>query len=159
MQKTLLTTTGLKKLQTELHQLKTTDRPAVIAAISSARDLGDLSENAEYHAAKERQRFLEARIADLEMLVATAEVVDIATLSGQRVIFGATVLLVDDNTDEEKTYTVVGEEEADISKGLISYTSPVGRALIGKQAGDSVEVITPAGVRSYEVLNVAFKPI
>lgn len=156
MQKHPMTVEGFKKAQAELHTLKTVERPAVIRAIASARDLGDLSENAEYHAARERQGFLEARLAELETMVSTAEVIDVSTLSGTKVRFGATVTLEDEETGNEKKYKIVGEDEADITKGMISNVSPVSRALMGKNVGDSVEVNTPSGRRSYEIIDVKF---
>ena len=156
MDKIPMTLEGLQRLEAELKQLKTIERPAIIRAIAEARDHGDLSENAEYHAARERQSFLECRVAELEDKIARAEVIDVSKLSGKVVKFGATVTLADEETDEEQTFQIVGEDEADISRGLLSVTSPLARALIGKGKGDSVEVATPRGAKSYEVVTVAF---
>jgi transcription elongation factor GreA len=132
------------------------DRPAIIAAISEARAHGDLSENAEYHAAKEQQSLNEGRIQELESLLALAEIVDPKTISGSTVKFGATVKLVDDDTEEEKKYQIVGDAEADASKGRISISSPIARAMIGKSAGDAIEVAAPGGARGYEILEVKY---
>ncbi len=156
MKKIPMTTKSYEKVKEELETLKKNDRIEVIRSISSARDLGDLSENAEYHAAREKQGFLEARIGELENMIACAEVVDISQLSGNTAFFGATVTLVDEETDKEKTYKIVGEAEADISKSLVSYLSPIAKALIRKKIGDRVEVHTPAGIRAYEIINVRF---
>lgn len=150
-----MTRAGHTALDEELKTLKSVERPAVIRAIAEAREHGDLSENAEYHAARERQSFVEGRIKELEGLLARAEVIDTAKLSGS-IKFGATVTLVDEDTDEEKTYQIVGEAEADIERGLLNIKSPLARALIGKDAGDSVEVRTPGGERSYEILSVRY---
>ena len=135
--------------------LKSVERPAVIRAIAEAREHGDLSENAEYHAAREKQSFIEGRVKELEALLSLAEVIDPTKLSGA-IKFGATVKLVDEDTDEEKTYQIVGEAEADIEKGLLNIKSPLARALIGKEEGDSVEVRTPGGEKSYEVLSIQY---
>ena len=151
-----MTSGGYSRLQEEIKRLKTTERPAIIRAIAEARTHGDLSENAEYHAARERQSFIEGRLAELEDKVARAEVIDISKLSGSVVKFGATVTLADEETDEEQTFRIVGEDEADIKDGRLSVTSPLARALIGKGKGDSVEVSTPRGAKSYEVVTVAF---
>lgn len=151
-----MTATGYARLEKELKQLKTVERPAVIEAISEARAHGDLKENAEYHAAKEKQSFIEGRIQELEAVVSRAEVIDLATLRGDTVKFGATVKLIDEESEEEITYQVVGDYEADINRNLISTSAPIGRALIGKKKGASVEVITPKGPRFYEVLEVEF---
>jgi transcription elongation factor GreA len=151
-----MTSDGYSRLQEEIKRLKTTERPAIIRAIAEARTHGDLSENAEYHAARERQSFIEGRLAELEDKVARAEVIDISKLSGSVVKFGATVTLADEETDEEQTFRIVGEDEADIKDGRLSVTSPLARALIGKGKGDSVEVSTPRGAKSYEVVTVAF---
>lgn len=156
MQKSPMTARGFHLLKAELNHLKTVERPAVIKSIASARDLGDLSENAEYHAAREKQGFIEGRIAELEALMAQAEVIDITSLSGDTVRFGATVTIVDEETDEEKVYMIVGEHEADLSLKLISNTSPLAKGLMGKKVGASVEVETPAGRRGYEILDVKF---
>ena len=153
-----MTVAGYNRLQEELRRLKSTDRPAVIRALAEARDHGDLSENAEYHAARERQSFIEGRLAELEDKIARAEVIDVSKLSGKAVKFGATVTLADEETDEKAVYQIVGEDEADISKSRLSVTSPLARALIGKVVGESVEVSTPrGGARSYEIVRVAFK--
>jgi transcription elongation factor GreA len=156
MEKIPMTRRGFDALDAELRQLKSTDRPAVIRAIAEAREHGDLSENAEYHAAREKQSFIEGRIKELEGILGRAEVIDPARLSGA-IKFGATVRLVDEDTDEEKTYQIVGETEADIENGLLNIRSPLARALIGKEAGDSVEVRTPGGDRSYEVISVDYR--
>jgi transcription elongation factor GreA len=155
MEKIPMTRAGHAALDEELKALKSVERPAVIRAIAEARAHGDLSENAEYHAARERQSFIEGRIKELESILARAEVIDPAKLSGT-IKFGATVRLVDEDTDEERTYQIVGEAEADIEKGLLNIRSPLARALIGKDAGDSVEVRTPGGDRSYEILEVRY---
>lgn len=156
MDKILVTRAGITALEEELKTLKSVERPAVIRAIAEAREHGDLSENAEYHAAREQQGFIEARIKDLEGIISLAQVVDPATLSGP-IKFGATVELVDEDTDEEKTYQIVGEPEADIEAGKLNIASPLARALIGKEEGDSVEVRTPGGEKGYEVLKVSYK--
>jgi transcription elongation factor GreA len=152
-----MTETGFARLQDELRRLKTIDRPAVIRAIAEAREHGDLSENAEYHAARERQSFIEGRVIELEDKIARAEVIDVKKLSGTVVKFGATVVLSDEETDEENKYQLVGEDEADIKQRLLSVTSPLGRALIGKAIGESVEVTTPRGAKSYEIVEVEFR--
>jgi transcription elongation factor GreA len=149
-----MTSTGFARLEEELRQLKTHARPEVIRAIAAAREHGDLSENAEYHAARERQSFIEGRVAELEDKIARAEVIDVTKLSGETVKFGATVTLVDEDTDEEVTYQLVGEDEADVKQGLIAVTSPIGRAIIGKGVGDTAEVDTPRGSKSYEILAI-----
>jgi transcription elongation factor GreA len=151
-----ITPEGYERLNQELHKLKTVERPAVITAIAEARAHGDLSENAEYSAAREKQGFIEAKIADLESKLSRAEVIDIKDLSGDKIVFGATVTLVDEETDEEMVYKIVSDFEADIAKGAISIFSPVAKALLGKFKGDSIEVHTPKGIKYYEVLNVAF---
>jgi transcription elongation factor GreA len=156
MNKIPMTLDGFNRLQEELKRLKTIDRPAIIRAIAEARDHGDLSENAEYHAARERQSFIEGRVMELEDRIARADVIDVSKLSGNVVKFGAKVTLADEDTDEEQTFQIVGEDEADVGKGLISVTSPLARALIGKSMGESVEVATPRGAKSYEVVQVAF---
>ena len=157
MDKIPMTAEGLAPLEAELRQLRTVDRHAVIKAISEAREHGDLSENAEYHAAREKQSFIEGRISELEDIVSRADVIDVSKLSGSVVRFGAFVTLADDDTDEETTYQVVGPYEADLAKGKISVQSPLGRALIGKSKGDNVEVITPGGGTAYEVVTVKVK--
>lgn len=155
MEKVPMTRAGHAALDQELRALKSVERPAVIKAIAEAREHGDLSENAEYHAARERQSFVEGRIKEIEALLSRAEVIDPAKLSGA-IKFGATVTLVDEDSDEEKTYQIVGEAEADIEAGLLNIRSPLARALIGKDEGDSVEVRTPGGEKSYEVLSIRY---
>ncbi|TNC74199.1 transcription elongation factor GreA [Rubellimicrobium roseum] len=155
MEKIPLTRAGYDKLDAELKRLKTVERPEIIAAIAEARAHGDLSENAEYHSAKEKQSFIEGRIKELEGVLGLAEVIDTSKLSGS-IKFGATVKLVDEDTDEERTYQIVGEYEADIENGRLNVRSPLARALIGKGAGDSVEVRTPGGEKSYEILEVSY---
>jgi transcription elongation factor GreA len=155
MEKIPLTAKGFAKLDAELRKLKSQDRPAVIAAIAEAREHGDLSENAEYHAARERQSFIEGRIKELEGIISRGDVIDVSRLSGP-VKFGATVVILDEDTDEEKTFQIVGEAEADVESGLLNMKSPLARALIGKEEGDSVEVRTPGGMRSYEIRAVSF---
>lgn len=157
MEKLPMTREGFGKLQNELKQLKTVDRHDVIKAIASARELGDLSENAEYHAARERQGFIEGRIAELEDKLARADVIDVKLLSGTSIKFGASVRLIDEDTEEAVAYQIVGDDESNLSKGKISLSSPLAKALIGKTAGDSVDVRTPGGVKSYEVVEVAFR--
>jgi transcription elongation factor GreA len=152
-----MTEGGFNRLQDELRRLKNVDRPAVIRAIAEAREHGDLSENAEYHAARERQSFIEGRVLELEDKIARAEIIDVSKLNGTVIKFGATVGLADEDSEEQTTYQLVGEDEADIKQGLLSVTSPLGRALIGKQLGESVEVSTPRGARSYEVVKVMFE--
>jgi transcription elongation factor GreA len=156
MNKLPMTSDGYTKLVEEIKRLKTVERPAIIRAIAEARTHGDLSENAEYHAARERQSFIEGRLMELEDKVARAEVIDTSKLSGSIVKFGATVTLADEETDEEQTFVIVGEDEADVKGGKLSVASPLARALIGKGKGDSVEVSTPRGAKSYEVVTVAF---
>jgi transcription elongation factor GreA len=152
-----LTAAGAEMLRAELHQLKTVARPNVIQAIQEARSHGDLSENAEYDAAKERQSFIEGRIAELESKLGHAQIIDPAHIEADgRCVFGSTVELEDSDSGEVVTYQIVGEDEADIKRGKISNTSPIGRALIGKYAGDVAEVQAPAGVRSYEILDVKY---
>lgn len=151
-----MTRAGYSALEAELKQLKSVERPAIIQAIAEARELGDLKENAEYHSAREKQGFIEGRIKDLEGALGLAEVIDPKTLSGA-IKFGATVTVVDEDTDEEKTWQIVGEYEASIEKGLLNIKSPIARALIGKEEGDSVEVRTPGGAKSYEILSIAYK--
>jgi transcription elongation factor GreA len=157
MKKTPMTVVGAEKLKAELHRLKTVERPRIIQAIAEARSHGDLSENAEYHAAKEQQGFVEGRIAELEMKLATAQVIDPRTVNADgRVVFGATLRLMEENSGQEVTYQIVGDHEADIAKGMISISSPIARALIGKELGDVVEVQVPGGVRSYEILEIRY---
>lgn len=156
MERVPLTPKGFVALEAELKRRQQEDRPRIILAIQEARAHGDLSENAEYSAAKEAQAHNEGRVAELESLISRAEVIDAAKLSGETVKFGATVTLIDETTDLEKIYTIVGDPEADVKSGKVSISSPVARALIGKKRGDSVEVNTPGGARSYEVIKVAF---
>ena len=151
-----MTRAGYDKLKEELERLKRVERPAIIKAIAEARAHGDLSENAEYHAAKEKQGFIEGRIQDLEDRIARADVIDVSALSGDAVKFGATVSLVDEETDAKVTYQLVGEYEADLKAGKLSVASPIARALIGKTAGDSIEVTAPGGVKYYEILAVSY---
>ena len=150
------TTEGFERLKEEIHKIKTIDRPAITEQIAEARAHGDLSENAEYHAAREKQSFSEGRLATLEDFEVRAEVIDLKSLSGTKVTFGATVTLVDEESEEESTYQIVGEYEADLTKKRISIASPLARGLIGKHLGDSVEINTPKGVRYYEILAVKF---
>lgn len=152
-----MTAAGYERLHDELKRLKTVERPQIIKAIESAREHGDLSENAEYHAARDRQSFIEGRVAELEDKIRRAEVIDVAKLSGKTVMFGATVKVADEDTGEETKFQIVGQDEADINAGLLSIGSPLARALIGKSVGDSAEVNTPKGPRSYEILSVKFK--
>jgi transcription elongation factor GreA len=156
MDKVPLTIKGFAALEEELKRRQQVERPRIIQAISEARALGDLSENAEYHAAKEAQSLNEGRILELESLISRAEVIDVTKLSGDRIKFGATVKLVDEDTEEEKTYQIVGEPEADVHSGRVSVGSPIARALMGKTIGDTVEVTTPGGGKSYEVVGVRF---
>ena len=156
MEKILMTRAGFNALETELKHLKSVERPSVIQAIAEARELGDLKENAEYHSAREKQGFIEGRIKELEGVIGLAEVIDPTTLSGA-IKFGATVTVVDEDTDEEKVWQIVGEHEANVEKGLLNIKSPIARALIGKEEGDSVEVRTPGGEKSYEVLSITYK--
>ena len=150
-----MTRTGFQNLEAELKELKSVERPAIIKAIAEAREHGDLSENAEYHSAREKQSFIEGRIKELEGVIGLADVIDPTTLSGA-IKFGATVTLVDEDTDEENTWQIVGEHEASIEKGLLNIKSPIARALIGKEEGDSVEVRTPGGDKAYEVLKIVY---
>ncbi len=149
-----MTAEGHQALDEELKRLKTVERPAVVAAIAEARANGDLSENAEYHAAKDRQGWIEGRIAEIEDKMARAQVIDVSKLSGKQVKFGATVSVVDEDTEEEARYQIVGEHEADVKSGKVSITSPIARAMIGKEKGETVEVNTPNGVKAYEILKV-----
>ena len=150
-----MTRKGFLDLEAELKELKSVERPAIIKAIAEAREHGDLSENAEYHSAREKQSFIEGRIKELEGVIGLAEVIDTSKMSGA-IKFGATVTLVDEDTDEEKTWQIVGEHEASVEKGLLNIKSPIARALIGKEEGDSVEVRTPGGDKAYEVLKIAY---
>jgi transcription elongation factor GreA len=156
MEKIPMTPGGLRALEDELKQLKTLERPTVIRSLAEAREHGDLSENAEYHAARERQSFIEGRITELEDIISRAQVIDVTQLSGDTVRFGATVTLADEDSDDESIYQIVGAHEADVRSGLLSVQSPLGRALIGKHIGDSVEVSTPGGSKSYEIVSVRF---
>lgn len=157
MQKFPMTAEGLARLEEELKHLRVQERPAVIRAIAEARAHGDLSENAEYHAAREKQSFIEGRIGELETIIPSSEVIDISKLSGSQVKFGARVTVVDEETEQAKTYRIVGQYEADMKDGTISISSPLARALIGKKVGDSVEVPAPGGARAYEITAVAFQ--
>lgn len=159
MEKSPVTPAGLARMREELQRLISTERRRVVKAIEEARAHGDLSENAEYHAAKEEQGLLEARIRDLESKISLAQVIDISTLSGNKVVFGATVDLLDSDTDESRTITIVGEEETSAEKGYISFRSPLARALIGKNLEDVVEVALPSGTKEYEICGVRFIPI
>jgi transcription elongation factor GreA len=151
-----MTQRGYDQLQEELRHLKQVERHAVIKAIADARVHGDLSENAEYHAAKERQGFIEGRIIELEDKVSRGEIIDVSKLSGNNIKFGASVTLIDEDTEETNTYQIVGGDEADIRQGLLSITSPLARALIGKTVDDTIEVTTPSGSKAYSVINVKF---
>jgi len=156
MEKFQITKQGFEKLKAELNQLKNEERPKIIQAIATARELGDLRENAEYHSAKDKQGFIEAQINDFEDKIARSEVVDIATLSGNKIKFGATVELEDLNSGRKFTYKIVSEYEANIDKGFISSTSPVARALINKEVGDEVEIKIPSGIANYEIISIKF---
>jgi transcription elongation factor GreA len=156
MDKIPMTAAGYAALESELKRRSAEERPRIIAAITEARSHGDLSENAEYHAAKEQQSLNEGRIAEIESLIARAEIIDVSKLNGDTITFGATVKLVDEDTDEEKTYQIVGDVEADVKAGRVSISSPIARALVGKKVGDQVEVTAPGGAKSYEVLAVNF---
>jgi transcription elongation factor GreA len=157
MKKTPMTIAGAEKLKAELHRLKTIERPRIIQHITDARSHGDISENAEYHAAKEQQGFVEGRIADLELKLATAQVIDPRTVSADgRVVFGATLCLMDDHSRQEVTYQIVGDYESEIAQGKISISSPIARALIGKELGDVVEFQVPGGIRRYEILSISY---
>jgi transcription elongation factor GreA len=151
-----MTSGGYVRLEEELKRLKSAERPAIIKAIAAAREHGDLSENAEYHAARERQSFVEGRVLEIEDKLARAEVIDISQLGGSAIQFGARVKLIDEETDEEVVYQIVGAEEAEVERGLLSISAPLGRALIGREAGDSIEVTTPRGPRYFEILDVAY---
>lgn len=154
MNKVPMTAPGFDKLKEELRWRQQEERPRIIEAIAEARSHGDLSENAEYHAAKEAQSLNEGRISELEDYIARAEVIDVSKLNGETIKFGATVVLADEDTDEEKTYQIVGDQEADVKSGRISISSPIARALIGKEVGDTIEVNAPGGARGYEILEV-----
>ena len=156
MNKVPMTAGGFQSLKEELRWRQQEERPRIIEAISEARSHGDLSENAEYHAAKEAQSLNEGRVNELEDLVARAEVIDVSKLSGEKVKFGATVVVVDEDTEEERTYQIVGDQEADVKSGRISISSPIARALIGKEVGESIEVNAPGGARGYEIVRVQF---
>ena len=156
MEKAPMTANGFAQLKEELRWRQQEERPRIIEAISEARAHGDLSENAEYHAAKEAQSHNEGRIGELEDLISRAEVIDPSKLTGANIKFGATVVIVDEDTEEEKTYQIVGDQEADVKAGRISISSPIARALIGKEEGDSVEVQAPGGARGYEIVSVKF---
>jgi len=157
MERIPMTAEGYKSLEHEVNELKTVERPAIIKMIAEARAHGDLSENAEYHAAKERQAFVEGRVIELEDLIGRADVIDVSRLSGASVKFGATVTLVDEDTDEKVKYKIVGDFEASVRDGKISISSPIARALIGKTKNDTVEVTTPKGARSYKLLKIEWK--
>jgi transcription elongation factor GreA len=156
MERIPMTRRGFEQLNDELNHLKSVERPEIIKAIAEAREHGDLSENAEYHAARERQSFIEGRVAELEDKVSRAEVIDVSKIAGSEVKFGATVTLMDDDTDDVQTYQVVGSDEADIRNGLLSITSPLARALIGKTSNDSLEVTTPNGSKAYTITEVKY---
>ena len=156
MEKIPMTRAGHTALEVELKHLKSVERPAIIQAIAEAREHGDLSENVEYHSAREKQSFIEGRIKEIESIISLADVIDPTVLSGA-IKFGATVCVVDEDTDQEKTWQIVGEYEANIEKGLLNIKSPIARALIGKEEGDSVEVNTPGGQKSYEILSIDYK--
>jgi transcription elongation factor GreA len=156
MERIPMTADGYKSLEKEVNELKTVERPSIIRMIAEARAHGDLSENAEYHAAKERQSFVEGRVIELEDMIGRAEVIDVSRLSGSTVKFGATVTMVDEDTNQKRKYQIVGDHEADATKGRISISSPIARALISKSKGDTVEVAAPGGARSYEILKVEF---
>jgi len=156
MERIPMTAGGYKALEEEINQLKNVERHEIIKAIAEARAHGDLSENAEYHAAKERQAFIEGRVIEIEDKLGRADVIDVSKLSGKNVMFGATVTLVDADSDEERKFQIVGDHEADAKNGRISISSPISRAVIGKSKGDTVEVAAPGGARSYEILKVEF---
>lgn len=152
-----MTAEGFVRLEDELRHLKSVERPAIIRAIAEAREHGDLSENAEYHAARERQSFIEGRVMELEDKISRAEIIDVSKLSGKQVKFGATVTVIDEDTEEKTVYQIVGEDEADIKAKRLAITAPLARALVGKSVGDTVEVTTPGGSKSYEITKVVFK--
>ena len=151
-----MTGSGFERLMEELRRIKTVDRPANIKALQEAREHGDIAENAEFHAAKEQQALIERRVAEIEDKLSRAQIIDVSKLSGDEIKFGATVVVADEDTDVEKTFQIVGADEADVADGLLSITSPLARALIGKSAGDSVEVNTPGGAKGYEVVRVKY---
>ena len=157
MQKFPMTAPGLQRLEDELRLLKSVERPSIIRAIAEARSHGDLSENAEYHAAKEKQSFIEGRISELDDKLARADIIDIRKLGGKKIRFGATVTIIDADSEEKFTYKIVGEDEANVKEGKISITSPLARAMIGKEEGDEAEVAAPSGARAYEVSKVVYK--
>ena len=157
MEKVPMTLEGYNSLEAELKRLKTTERPDVIKAIAAAREHGDLSENAEYHAARERQAFIEGRVGIIEDLLSRSEVIDVSAITGKIIKFGAVVKVADEDTEETTTYQIVGEHEADIKAGKLSITSPMARAMISKTNGDSIEVTTPGGIKSYEIISVKYK--
>ncbi|MEH6526200.1 MAG: transcription elongation factor GreA [Sneathiella sp.] len=156
MERIPMTAAGFTRLEAELKELKSHARPSVIQAISTAREHGDLSENAEYHAAKEQQSLIEGRIAELADKLGRSEIIDVTSISGNQVKFGATILLADEDTDEETRYQIVGEDESSIEQGRLSITAPLARALIGKEQGDSIEVTTPGGSKAYEIVEVIY---
>ncbi len=156
-EKVLMTKHGFDALQAELKELRVNERPAIINAIAEARLQGDLSENAEYHSARERQSFIEGRIAELEDVTSRAQVIDVASLSGDKVVFGATVVIMDEETEAKTTYKIVGKYEADLKKSLISIQSPIARAMIGKQVGDEIEVNAPGGSKNYVIVSISFE--
>ncbi len=157
MERIPMTAEGHAALQAELKVLKSVERPSIIAAISEARSHGDLSENAEYHAAKEKQSFIEGRISELDDKLARADIIDVSKLGGKKIRFGATVTIIDVDSEEKFTYKIVGEDEANVKEGKISVTSPLARAMIGKEEGDEAEVAAPSGARAYEVSKVVYK--
>jgi transcription elongation factor GreA len=156
MQKVPMTADGYQRLTEELKHLKAVERPAVIKAIAEAREHGDLSENAEYHAARERQSFIEGRVQEIEDRISRADIIDVTKLTGDTVKFGATVTVADEDTDEEITYQIVGQDESDVKQGRLSVTAPLSRVLIGKSVGDVVEMTTPGGSKSYEIVNIQY---
>ena len=156
MERLPMTASGFSRLEDELKELRSTARPSVIQAIATAREHGDLSENAEYHAAKEQQSLIEGRIAELADKLGRAEIIDVTTISGRQIKFGATIRLADEDTDEETSYQIVGEDESSIEDGRLSISAPLARALIGKEQGDSIEVTTPGGSKAYEVIDVTY---
>ena len=157
MERIPMTAEGHAALQAELKNLKSVERPNIIAAIAEARAHGDLSENAEYHAAKEKQSFIEGRISELDDKLARADVIDVSKLTGGKIRFGATVSLIDVDSEEESSYKIVGDDEANVKEGKISISSPIARALIGKDEGDEAEVAAPAGARAYEIIKVEYR--
>ena len=157
MEKVPMTTNSYSLLEEELKKLKSDDRPSIIKAIAEAREHGDLSENAEYHAAKEQQSFIEGRILELEYKLTRAEIIDTSSIKSDKILFGATIDLIDENTNKKLTYKIVGVDETDVEKGLISVSSPVARSLMGKMVGDIATVHTPGGKTAYEILNIKYK--